>query len=85
MAASIMRALHRADDRIASMRGLPRQVMFEAANPMLFNVFRPVYQRLSADPRLAITLVPYGSEFGPGETFAAATGRDHRYAEARRG
>ena len=59
VAASIIRALHRADDHLASLRGLPRQIMFEAANPMLFNVFRPVYQRLSADPRIAITLVPY--------------------------
>lgn len=76
MRAPLVDALHRADDRLAGLRGLPRQVMFEAANPMLFNVFRPVYERLSADPRIAITLVPYGSEFRPGETFAAASGRD---------
>jgi hypothetical protein len=76
VAPSIIRALHRADDHLASWRGLPRQIMFEAANPMLFTVFRPVYQRLSADPRIAITLVPYGGEFGADETFASATGRD---------
>ena len=76
MPASILQALHRADDRLASLRRLPRQVMFEAANPMLFTVFRPVYERLSADSRIAITLVPYGTEFSAAETFAAATGRD---------
>ena len=43
---------------------------------MLFTVFRPVYDRLSSDSRIAITLVPYGSEFGAAETFASATGRD---------
>jgi glycosyltransferase involved in cell wall biosynthesis len=74
--APVVEALHRADDRFTSLRGLPRHVMFEAANPMLFNVFRPVYARLSADPRIAITLVPYGREFGAAEIFAGASGRD---------
>jgi CDP-glycerol:poly(glycerophosphate) glycerophosphotransferase len=72
----IVNALHRADDRLTRLRGLPRHVMFEAANPMLFNVFRPVYDRLSADPRIAMTLVPHGSEFRADQTFAAASGRD---------
>jgi hypothetical protein len=76
MAASIVQALHDVDDRLSRWRRRPRQVMFEAANPMLFNVFRPVYNRLSADPRIAITLVPYGTEFGADATFATATGRD---------
>ena len=74
--APMVEALHRADDRLTSLRGRPRQVMFEAANPMLFNVFRPVYARLSADPRIAITLVPHGREFGAADIFAGASGRD---------
>jgi hypothetical protein len=72
----MVEVLHRADHHLTSLRRLPRQVMFEAANPMLFNVFRPVYERLSADPRIAITLVPHGREFGAAETFAGASGRD---------
>jgi hypothetical protein len=78
-----MEVVHRADDRLASLRGLPRQVMFEAANPMLFNVFLPVYRRLAADPRIAITLVAYGEEFRAAETFAAASGRDRMVSPSR--
>jgi glycosyltransferase involved in cell wall biosynthesis len=72
----IVNALHKADDYFAGSPRLPRRVMFEAANPMLFNVFRPVYERLSADPRVSITLVPHGNEFTAGEIFAGASGRD---------
>jgi hypothetical protein len=57
--------------------------MVEAANPMLFDVFRPVYKRLSADPRLAITLVPYGHEFAAQDIFAGSTGRDRIVAPVR--
>jgi hypothetical protein len=64
------------DDRLTGWRGLPRHVMFEAANPMLFDVLRPVYERLSADPRIAITLVPHGREFCAAQTFAGSSGRD---------
>jgi hypothetical protein len=76
MRGHIVRALHHLDERLTRSGAMPRQVMFEAANPMLFNVFRPVYERLSTDPRVAITLVPYGSEFDPAEIFAGSTGRD---------
>src|SRR6185295_7110391 len=50
----IVNALHTADAWLTRSRRLPRRVMFEAANPMLFNVFRPVYERLSSDPRISI-------------------------------
>ncbi len=83
MRASLVSALRSVDDHLSRSHRLPRQVMFEAANPMLFNVFRPVYDRLSADPRIAITLVPYGTEFSAREVFADATGRD-RVVEPRR-
>jgi hypothetical protein len=76
MRGPIVRAFHRADAFLNRHRRLPRHVMFEAANPMLFDVFRPVYNRLSADPRIAITLVPYGNEFAAAEIFSRATGRD---------
>ena len=79
----VVNALHKADDYVAGSPRLPRRVMFEAANPMLFNVFRPVYERLSADPRISITLVPHGSEFTAAEIFAGASGRD-RLATPRR-
>lgn len=75
--APIVKVAHRVDDRLARARGLPRQVMFEAANPMLFDVFRPVYDRLASDPRIAVTLVPHGTEFSADAIFAAASG-SHR-------
>ena len=79
----IVNAVHKADDYLAGSPNLPRRVMFEAANPMLFNVFRPVYERLSADPRVSITLVPHGSEFTAAQIFAGASGKD-RLAPPRR-
>lgn len=75
--APVVHALRHVDDRLVPRRGVPRQVMFEAANPMLFEVFRPVCERLAADPRVSIALVPHGTEFGPAEIFGAAA-RRHR-------
>jgi glycosyltransferase involved in cell wall biosynthesis len=81
--ARVADGVHRIDARLARTHRVPRAVMFEAANPMLFNVFRPVYERLAADARIALTLVPNGREFTAAEIFAGASGR-HRIVSPRR-
>ncbi|HXH07328.1 MAG TPA: CDP-glycerol glycerophosphotransferase family protein, partial [Vicinamibacterales bacterium] len=52
-------------------------ILFEAASPMSFAVFRPVYERLRRDPRLAFRWTAGGSAWSPREIFADA-GIDRR-------
>ena len=66
---------HDLDDRVSRQRGRRRRLLFEAANPMLFNVFAPVYDRLRQDRRIEITLMAHGEEWAPQEIFAGADSR----------
>ncbi len=45
-------------------------VLFEAASPMSFAIFRPVYEQLQADPRFEFWFTATGKTWDPRELFA---------------
>jgi glycosyltransferase involved in cell wall biosynthesis len=63
--------LHDLDDGISRMRPRKR-ILFDAASPMSFAVFRPIYERLRHDPRLELWFTAYGDVWQPHEIFAPA-------------
>jgi hypothetical protein len=46
--------------------------MFDAASPMSFAIFAPVYERLSRDPRVELWFTALGEVWKPDEIFSAA-------------
>jgi GT2 family glycosyltransferase len=40
------------DDALDGLRGRPRRVLFEAASPLSYVIFKSLHRRLSADPRI---------------------------------
>lgn len=61
--------LHDLDDSVARSRRERRRVLFEAASPMSFTIFRPIYERLKTDPRVEIWLTAYSSVWQPEQLF----------------
>ncbi|HXW05849.1 MAG TPA: CDP-glycerol glycerophosphotransferase family protein [Vicinamibacterales bacterium] len=61
--------LHDLDDRVSNWRRTRRKILFEAASPMSFAIFRPVYALLRQDPRLEIWLTAYGRSRDPHAVF----------------
>lgn len=64
------RVLHAADDAIRGFVRTRRRVLFEAASPMSFAQFQPVYARLSADPRIEFWFSAPGRAWTPKEIFS---------------
>jgi hypothetical protein len=64
--------LHGLDDLVARWRHPRRRVMFEAASPMSFAIFRPVYERLRRDPRLELWFTAYGRGWKPEDIYGRA-------------
>jgi hypothetical protein len=56
----IVSRLHDLDDMVSLRDRSRRRVMFEAASPMSFAVFRPVYALLARDRRLELWFTTYG-------------------------
>ena len=67
--------IHDLDDRLVRLTRSRFLILFEAASPMSFAVFHPVYERLRADPRLEFRWTAGGSTWSPREVFAG-TGVD---------
>jgi GT2 family glycosyltransferase len=59
---------HDVDD-LLSRRDERRRILFQAATPMSFVIFRPVYERLEQDPRLEFWFTAVGSTWSPGALF----------------
>ena len=59
---------HDVDD-LLSRRGSRRRILFQAASPMSFVIFRPVYERLQSDPRLEFWFTSAGSTWAPQALF----------------
>jgi glycosyltransferase involved in cell wall biosynthesis len=64
--------LHDADDALWRGRHARRRVLFDAASPMSFAIFRPVYDRLRPDPRLDFWFTAHGRVWQPEEIFRLA-------------
>ena len=64
--------LHDADDRLAKASRGRKRILFDAASPMSFAVFRPVYERLRRDNRLDLWFTAYGRVWQADEIFSAA-------------
>jgi GT2 family glycosyltransferase len=62
--------LHDLEDTISSRRRHKR-VLFEAASPMSFAIFRPMYERLRQDPRVELWFTSYGTVWAPHQIFGA--------------
>ena len=62
--------VHRLDDTLFGSRGEARRVLFEAASPLSFVVFRPVYERLRRDARLAFRFTACGKTWSPEAIFS---------------
>jgi glycosyltransferase involved in cell wall biosynthesis len=68
----IARMAHAADDRVArAVRPRRRRVLFEAASPMSFGVFQPVYRRLAEDRRIEFWFTAPGRAWAPDAIFGA--------------
>lgn len=64
--------LHDADDAIWRRAHERRRVLFDAASPMSFAVFRPVYERLRQDPRLDLWFTAHGRVWAPEAIYGPA-------------
>jgi len=62
-------ALHDVDRALSSSRAGRKRILFEAASPMSFAVFKPVYERLRRDPRLELWFTANGEAWKPEEIF----------------
>lgn len=63
--------LHDVDDRVSRRARSRRQVMFEAASPMSFAIFKPLYQRLKSDSRVELWFTAHGRVWRPEDIYAA--------------
>jgi glycosyltransferase involved in cell wall biosynthesis len=67
----IARVVHAADDAVTRLVRTRRQILFEAASPMSFAQFQPVYMRLKADARLEFWFTAPGRAWKPEVIFSA--------------
>ena len=62
--------VHAADSLVHRARlGERRRILFEAASPMSFVIFRPVYERLRRDPRFEFWFTATGSAWAPARLY----------------
>jgi hypothetical protein len=57
--------LHDLDDLLSHHGGGRRKILFQAASPMSFVIFRPVYEKLRNDPRLEFWFTTAGGTWDP--------------------
>jgi glycosyltransferase involved in cell wall biosynthesis len=68
----VISRLHDLDDRLARTGRTSRRILFDAASPMSFTVFRPVYERLRRDARLELWFTVSGDVWQPQDIFGTA-------------
>jgi hypothetical protein len=61
--------LHALDDAGTWRAASRRRILFEAASPLSFAIFRPVYERLHRDPRLEFWFTACGKTWSPEAIF----------------
>jgi hypothetical protein len=74
---SIVRAIHTADDILGRVARSRVRVLFEAATPMSFVVFRPILERLQQDPRLEFWFTTSDHSWDAGRLFPTTGITDH--------
>jgi hypothetical protein len=65
----VVSRLHDLDDLVSTRKDRRRRILFEAASPMSFAIFKPVYALLRQDPRLEVWFTAYGRAWRPAEIF----------------
>lgn len=70
-------ALHNLDDGLSKAAGSRRRILFEAASPMSFAIYRPIYERLRQDRRLEFWFTANGEAWQPQEVFASVGITEH--------
>jgi hypothetical protein len=63
--------MHDIEDAISRTTNRPKRVLFEAASPMSFTIFKPMYERLKDDPRLELWFTSYGTVWEPRHIYGA--------------
>jgi glycosyltransferase involved in cell wall biosynthesis len=63
--------LHDIDDAVSRSRSRKR-VIFDAASPMSFAIYRPVYERLRRDPRLDLWFTAHARVWQPADIYGPA-------------
>jgi glycosyltransferase involved in cell wall biosynthesis len=61
--------LHDAEDAIWKRTQARKRVLFEAASPMSFAIFKPMYEHLRQDPRVELWFTSYGTVWEPEQIF----------------
>lgn len=79
----VARIVHSADDAITRATRTRRRVLFEAASPMSFGLFNPIYRRLSTDPRIEFWFTAPGRAWRPEAIFASVGIRDRVISASR--
>jgi glycosyltransferase involved in cell wall biosynthesis len=67
---AVVSGLHGADDRMHRIGRPTRRILFEAASPISFVVFRPVYEALRHDPRLEFWFTASGTAWSAESIFS---------------
>ena len=67
---ALVNRMHALDEALCGSRGERRRVLFEAASPLSFAIFRPVYERLSLDARLEFHFTACGKAWSPEAIFS---------------
>jgi hypothetical protein len=70
--AAAVRAVHRLDEMTTTWRSSRRRVLFEAASPVSFAVFRPVLRLLQDDPRIEFWFTTSDGAWAPAAVFGPA-------------
>ena len=68
---TIARLAHSVDDAVARASRTRRRILFEAASPMSFGLFTPIYRRLATDPRIDFWFTAPGRAWRPEAIFDA--------------
>ncbi len=61
--------IHDIEDAVSRRGDRKHRVLFEAASPMSFTIFRPVYERLKNDPRIDLWFTSCGAVWEPADIF----------------
>lgn len=66
---AVVRRVHGVEDAVSKRAHRRRRILFEAASPMSFAIFRPIYERLKLDHRVELWFTSYGSVWEPEQIF----------------
>ncbi len=61
--------MHDIEDAISRTTNRRKRVLFEAASPMSFTIYKPIYDRLKHDPRIELWFTSYGTVWQPRQIY----------------